>query len=210
MKKKLCIIGCGGFARETLCYFIELNGNDHNNLNNLVCFMEKDENFHTENIMGIDVIRQSEFNPDSYDVVIAIANPETRKDIVNSLPKTTTYTNIINPNAHISKWVDFGLNTIIAPNVVITCNIKLGSHTQLNWNTTIGHDCTIGDFFTTAPGVHISGNCNIGDCVYFGTNASIREKCTITDNVTIGMGAVVLNNINEPGVYVGNPLRKIK
>ena len=62
----------------------------------------------------------------------------------------------------------------------------------------------------SAPGAKISGNCEIGECVYFGTNASVRQKIKICDNVIIGLNAGVVKNINEPGVYAGVPVTKIK
>ena len=88
-------------------------------------------------------------------------------------------------------------------------NIKIGSHAHLNLHTTIGHDCEIGDYFTTAPGVKVSGNCKIQECVYIGTNASIKEKISINSFVTIGLNAGVVKNITEPGIYVGTPSKRI-
>jgi UDP-3-O-[3-hydroxymyristoyl] glucosamine N-acyltransferase len=76
--------------------------------------------------------------------------------------------------------------------------------------TTIGHDCIIGDYFTTAPNVSISGTCRIGDCVYFGTTSCVKEKITICSNVTIGMMSGVVKNISVSGTYVGTPANLIK
>jgi len=42
-----------------------------------------------------------------------------------------------------------------------------------------------------------------------GTNSSIREKLTVTADVIVGMGGIVVKSIKEPGVYVGNPAKKI-
>ncbi len=81
---------------------------------------------------------------------------------------------------------------------------------HLNLQTTIGHDCEIGNYFTTAPGAKISGNCKIYDLVYVGTNASIKEKLTIHSLTTIGSNATVVKNIEESGTYVGVPVKKIK
>ena len=89
-------------------------------------------------------------------------------------------------------------------------NVKIGKHAHLNLLTTIGHDCEIGDYFTTAPGSKISGNCKIYDCVYVGTNASIKQKLSIESFTTIGSGAAVVKDIEEPGVYAGVPAKKIK
>ena len=42
-----------------------------------------------------------------------------------------------------------------------------------------------------------------------GSNTTILPV-NICDNVVIGAGAVVTKNITEPGVYVGNPAKKIR
>jgi UDP-3-O-[3-hydroxymyristoyl] glucosamine N-acyltransferase len=43
-----------------------------------------------------------------------------------------------------------------------------------------------------------------------GNNSSIREKLSIHSLTTIGMNSAVVKNIEEPGVYVGCPSKKIK
>ena len=73
----------------------------------------------------------------------------------------------------------------------------------------IGHDCTIGDFFSAMPGSIVSGNVNIQDSVYLGNNSCIRENLTIQSNTTIGMNASVVKSIIESGIYVGVPVKKI-
>jgi UDP-3-O-[3-hydroxymyristoyl] glucosamine N-acyltransferase len=60
------------------------------------------------------------------------------------------------------------------------------------------------------PGSIVSGNCNIGNEVYLGTNSSVREKINISDNVLVGLNSGIVSNINESGVYVGLPAKKIK
>ena len=37
----------------------------------------------------------------------------------------------------------------------------------------------------------------------------LDKNITICDNVIIGMNSNVIKNINEPGIYVGNPLKKL-
>jgi len=49
----------------------------------------------------------------------------------------------------------------------------------------------------------------IGNYVSIGTNATILPV-TITDHVVIGAGSVVTKDILEPGIYAGNPVKKIK
>lgn len=209
-KKKICIAGTGGFAKETLLCLMDIVSSNNQKIEHLVCFMEEDDCFKDKIIMGVQVIPRSTFDPKLYEVVIAIGDPINRKKVAERLPSDTVFTTIIHPSAILSKWVKIGEGSIITAGVILTYNITLGKHTHLNLQSTIGHDCKIGDYFTTAPGVNISGDCVFGNGVYFGTNSCVRQGVSICDNVTIGMGGVVLNNISEPGVYVGNPVKKLK
>lgn len=209
MDKKICIVGTGGFGRETLCCLKDSLVTSKGQLNKMACFMVGDEHFKDTHIMGIEVIPQSLFDSSKYRVVVAIGEPILRKKMVDSLPSDTEYATIIHPSAVISDWVEIGEGSIITAGTILTCNIRIGKHAHLNLHTTIGHDCVIGDFFTSAPATNMSGNCHLGECVYFGTNACVKQGINICSYVTIGMGGVVVKNIEEEGVYIGNPLVKL-
>jgi len=49
----------------------------------------------------------------------------------------------------------------------------------------------------------------VGSRVSIGTNATILPV-NICDDVVVGAGAVVTKDITEPGIYVGNPARKLR
>jgi sugar O-acyltransferase (sialic acid O-acetyltransferase NeuD family) len=207
--KKICIVGTGGSGRETLCCLIDSLAGTGRKISDAACFMVGDEYYAVEELMGIKVIRQSAFNPAKYDVVVAIGDPADRRKVVESLPDLTTYATIIHPSVIISSFVAIGKGSVITAGSILTCQIEIGKHAQLNLNTTIGHDLIAGDYFTTAQGVNISGRCVFGNGIYFGANASVRQGISICDDVTIGMGAVVVKDITEPGIYIGNPARKM-
>ncbi len=208
--KRICIVGAGGFAREVLCCLIDSMKISDEEMAKTACFMVGDEDYKEKTVMGIDVIPQSSFDAALYNVVVGIGEPMLRKKVVESLPADTTYISVIHPSAVISKWVTIGEGSVITAGTIITCNVAIGKHVHLNLHTTIGHDCEIGDFCTTTPGVNVSGICKFGECVYLGTNSSIRQGVSICSNVTIGMGGVVVKDITEPGVYIGNPLKKLE
>jgi sugar O-acyltransferase (sialic acid O-acetyltransferase NeuD family) len=138
--------------------------------------------------------------------IIAIGDGSVRAAIWEKF-KYLPFTNY--NDGHIFGDVDMGIGNIICPGTILTTGIKLGHHNLINLNCTIGHDCAVGDFVTMSPGANVSGNVTIGNGCYIGTNAVIREKISICDNVVIGAGGVVVKDITEPGVYVGNPVKKI-
>jgi len=195
------IIGAGGFGREV---YWSLSLIERVNTK----FFVDDKYWDDTNDLILPI---SKFNPSEYKIVVAIGDPRDRFDMVERLPKKTKYFTHIHPSVQIlGDDVEINEGSIICAGTIITTNVKIGKHAHLNLQTTIGHDCEIGDYFTTAPGAKISGNCKIYDCVYVGTNASIKEKISIHSLTTIGSNATVVKNIEEPGIYVGVPSKKIK
>lgn len=119
-----------------------------------------------------------------------------------------------------------GDNCFIGPFVEIQKGVVLGnrcrvqSHAFICELVVIGDDCFIShgamfinDSFST--GGPARGNkklwkaTSIGDNVSVGTNATILPV-KICSNVVVGAGAVVTKDITEPGIYAGNPARKIR
>lgn len=193
------IFGAGGFARE-----IEADMGEKLNK-----FVDGDFFTYDPLIKMYDI-----FDPKKYSLIIAIGNSLTRfnkyKDI--TLDKDVKfYTHVSSKAMLLNKnSITIGEGSIICAGAILTTNIKLGIHSQINLNTTIGHDCVIGNFFTSGPGVNISGNCKIGDRVYIGSNSTIKEGITICNDVIIGMNSGVIKDITEPGTYIGCPCKKIK
>ena len=193
---KKAIIGAGGFAKEIRAAM---------GVPNIKMFVD-DDYFNG----SLGTYKLSEFDPSKYSVIVAIGDPRDRYDMIQRLPKDTKYFTFIDPSAVLlDNNIQIGEGSIICAGSIITTNVKIGKHTHLNLHTTIGHDCMIGDYFTTAPGAKISGNCIIHDLVYVGTNASIKQKISIHSLATIGMNAAVVKNIEEPGTYVGIPAKKL-
>ncbi len=191
------IIGAGGFGREIKAAM---------GIPNIKFFVDDSYENLDNNILGL-----SKFDPKKYSVVIAIADPRDRYNVVQKLPKETKYFTFIDPSAQIhDDNIQIGEGSIICAGTIITTNVKIGKHAHINLITTIGHDCTIGDYFTTAPGVQISGNETIGNRVYFGTRSCIKQKLKVCDDVIIGMNSGVTKDILESGTYVGTPSVKIK
>lgn len=207
--KPIAIIGAGGFGRETLCCFMDMHGISAADISNHAVFLESDSIYKSREINGVKALPLSELDVAVYEVVVAVGDPEVRKTIVQQLPSNCTFANIVHPSVVISEWVSLGKGCIITAGTILTCNITIGDHAHLNLHTTIGHDCVIGKYFTTAPGANISGNCKIADEVYIGTNASLKQGVEVCEKVTIGMGAVVVKSITQSGVYVGAPAKPI-
>ena len=119
-----------------------------------------------------------------------------------------------------------GDDVFIGPFVEIQKDVTIGARTKIQSHTfvcelvSLGEDCFIGhgvmfinDLF--AHGGPARGDkslwhrTNIGNHVSIGSNATILP-INICDKVVIGAGAVVTHDINESGIYAGNPAKKIR
>lgn len=108
----------------------------------------------------------------------------------------------------------------IQKDVVIGNNCKVQSHTFICELVSIGDDCFIGhgvmfvnDLFQT--GGPARGDKDLWKSTKIGSNVSIGSNATILpvsicDKVVIGAGSVVTKNITEPGIYAGNPAKRIR
>lgn len=119
-----------------------------------------------------------------------------------------------------------GDNCFIGPFTEIQKDVRIGNHSKVQSHSFICELVTIGDHCFIGHGVmfindEFSGGgpamgdktkwktTTIGSNVSIGSNATILPV-TICDHVVIGAGAVVTKNIYEPGVYAGNPAKKLR
>ncbi|MBK8984208.1 MAG: N-acetyltransferase [Ignavibacteria bacterium] len=123
------------------------------------------------------------------------------------------YECVIDDNTFIGPFVE------IQRGVVIGKNCKIQSHSFICELVTICDNCFIShgvmfinDKFTS--GKPAGGDKSkwrstiIGNNVSIGTNATILPV-KICDDVVIGAGSVITKDIKEPGIYAGNPAKKI-
>jgi len=191
---KLALFGYGGHAREVA---VQIGQN--------VTFFVDDE-FSNESAKPI-----SDFKPENYLMMVAVANSKEREKIVKRLPSNTKYFTFVHPTVlSMDNNIEIGEGSFIGAYSILTTNIKIGKHSILNRGNQIGHDSIIGDYFSAMPGAIVSGNVILGENVYMGTNSSIKEKIQVCSNVTIGSNATVIKNIIIGGTYVGVPVKKIK
>lgn len=126
----------------------------------------------------------------------------------------------------ISLYEDAGAQfaTIIAASAVVTPNSVIGEgsavlngaivnracigrHCVVNSGAIVEHDCIVGDNTFIGPGVVIGGGVEIGSDCFIGLGARVKNGVRIAPGVTVAMGAIVDRNLDEPGIYHGQPLR---
>ena len=108
----------------------------------------------------------------------------------------------------------------IQKRAIVGARSRVQSHAFICELVTIGEDCFIShgvvfindSFEDGGPANRVQSrwkSTRLGNHVSVGSNATILPV-DICDRVVIGAGAVVTSDITEPGIYAGNPARKIR
>ena len=148
-------------------------------------------------------------------VVGGVGTPKTREILVGKAALAGfDFETIVHPKVERSRWIEIGVGTVICAGNILTVNIRLGKHVQINLDCTIGHDVVMDDYSTLAPGVHISGYVRLGKRVYIGTGAVIingteDSPIIIGDDVVVGAGACVNKSIPAGLTVVGVPAKPV-
>lgn len=209
--RDLYIIGAGGFGRE-VAWLVE-RINEVNPTWNLKGFIDDNEKIWGTREDAYEVLGGCEYLKNLGEVyaVCAVGSAKIRKIIVEKLKGSNVkFATLIDPSVLVSKRVEIGEGSIICAGTIITVDIKIGNHVIINLDCTLGHDDIINDFVTVYPSVNISGGVNVGECAELGTGMQIIQGKKIASNTIVGAGAVIINNIDEAGTYVGCPAKRVK
>ena len=119
------------------------------------------------------------------------------------------FATVIASSAIASKSCTLGEGTIVMHQAIVNAAATIGSNCIINNGAIIEHDCSVGDHTHISTAAVINGNCIIGNRVFVGSNSVVAQGIQIANDVVIGAGSVVIRNIMQPGVFAGNPVRRI-
>lgn len=116
----------------------------------------------------------------------------------------------------ISRRAYVGLGATVLPASFIAHHAHIGPMATIargaliNTGAIVDHDSRVGEFTHIAVNATIAGGCNIGSLVFIGAGATVIHNVDIVNGVTVGAGSTVIDDITEPGVYVGSPVRRVE
>ena len=96
------------------------------------------------------------------------------------------------------------------PGAIVHKFSSLGHQCILNTNSTVDHECVLGNGVHVMGGASIAGRVIIGDFSTIGTNATILPDIKIGTGSYIGAGSVVTKNVKKNSVIIGVPGKYIK
>jgi len=110
--------------------------------------------------------------------------------------------------------VRIGDNVEIQSNCCVSCgtfgDTVVGSGTFVDNLVHIAHNDVIGCGCRIAAGVVFGGSVSVGDRCFFGVGCMIRDQVCIGSDVFVGMGSVVVGDVPDGVVVLGNPARVVR
>ncbi|WP_259053134.1 acetyltransferase [Salinibacter ruber] len=202
----LVIVGAGGLGRGVAALVEALNSPSPSW--NLTGFVDDDASLRDQSVMGYPVHGGVEWLSQRENLFfsIAIGDGDARQQIAGQLSQSLIQPAcLLHPSTSPHRTSEIKSGTIARKGVATAVDCRIGPHTVVNMNCTIGHDSTLEAFVTLHPGVHISGSVHLGTGVTVGSGSVVLPNTRIGSQATIGAGAVVTEDLPPDCTAVGRP-----
>lgn len=211
MKKKLLLIGGGGHCKSCVDV-IEAEGKY------MIKGIIENEGKIGTHLLQYPVIAKDEsietFISEGYFFLITIGqikSSKRRKELYQMLEgKSANIATIISPSALVSKYASIGQGTIIMHGALVNAGAIVGNNVIINTNSLIEHDAIVGDHVHISTHAIVNGSAKVEEDSFIGSNAVVVQDVFVGKSVIVGAGSVIISDIKDPGIYAGNPAKKIK
>ena len=211
--RALLIFGAGGFGREVASWADRAEW--HGRGFEVVAFI--DDNVPAAELNGRRVLTldQAAARHPGASVIATVGDPRLRERLIGKALEAGLVASapLLHPNVEYDhEYVSFQEGAVVCAGSILTVNVVVEAHAQINLDCTVGHDAVIGAYATLSPGVHISGNVTLEPYTFIGTGAATvnghpGRPLTIAAGAVVGAGAVVTKDIAAGVTVTGVPAR---
>jgi sugar O-acyltransferase (sialic acid O-acetyltransferase NeuD family) len=214
--KRIIIFGTGGNCIDILDTLNDINTARGDSVYECAGFLDDDASKWGKEFFGARVLGplvSAREHADCFFVngIGSPANFYRRREIIAKADvPLERFETVIHPTASVSRLARLGRGVVVFQNATITNCATLGDHVIILPAAVVSHDDVIGAYTLIATGACVSGGVTVGEACYLGANASIIGNVTVGKHCLIGMGSVVLHDVPENSVMVGNPARFLR
>lgn len=204
MKKKLIIIGAGGFAKSIL------DSLDYTKIEIIGFIDQYKQGFHQGYPIITDKIENLK-DAGCYHFFIAVGEPIIRRNYLDEIRQLNLkQINIIDPTALISCQVELGQGIYIGKMCIVNRDVKIDDCVVINTRSLIEHGNRIGTCTNISTNVVLNGDVIVGEQTFVGSCTVVNGQISIGSHSIVGSGSVVIRNIQDKVVVAGAPTRLIR
>jgi len=116
---------------------------------------------------------------------------------------------LVAPSATIGAGAQVGAGTLVAQHAHVGPMAHIGEGCIINTGAIVEHESRVGAFSHISVHATVAGRSRVGRSVMLGAGATVIDGVEVGDHITVGAGGVVVRSLQEPGVYVGVPVRRV-
>lgn len=116
----------------------------------------------------------------------------------------------VHPTAMVTPGVEMGYGVLVNQFALLQVNCQIENFVHVYSGSLVGHDSHTQDYCTIGAHSIVGGRVNLKEGVHVGLNSTIREDITVGEYAVIGMSGVVVKNVSDFDIVVGNPAKSIK
>lgn len=206
--KRLAILGAGDLGIQ-IGHHAEATGEYR-----LIGFFDDTRELHSD-VAGVPVLGGTEDIAAAHEaglfdvlvVAIGYRHLAARSRLYERFADKIPFATIIHPSAIVDPTCRIGPGSVIYPGCVLDMGVVLGANVLLNVGCIIAHDSSVGDGCFFSPAVKLAGFVRVEPASTLGIGTIVIDNVVIASGIRTGAGAVVIDSLAEPGLYVGVPAR---
>lgn len=208
MREKAIIVGAGTYGQVYAAYLKDEY--------QIIGFIDDDLSLRDTEINNIKVLGDFEYLLNQIDkninVFVPIGNNHVRANLLKKLMENGFNTpNFIHKNTHIHSSVKIGKCVYILPGTNIMPYTSIGDFVLISMGVNIAHHTIVDNACFFSQGSNIGASIHFKNNVFCGVASTVMTGVkTVGENSLIGAGSVIIRDVPNHAVVVGNPGKIIR